>query len=403
MAKETLPPFEWLMCVITGAILIITHIIILRKFKSNSSKFTTKSLRIFSFFCILSGLMYGISMVLEPFPISCKISVQISSAVLGVQSTFMGFYQLSRLYYCFAQDKVHSNKGYPNYLFFIMYTVGLLILLSAIVIPWIYSYDTFSIPCGINSQYEQYPKHINPAHYVELGNVLIAVYWIWDLTTLLLYTVKVMALHKFITNAPKLRHVYSGSIQNPKNVAAKTTDSELSTRIESRKEVDYRIMNILVRVIILTLFYEIWFVISLFVAPLYVESDNEVFWVRMLYYVIWSISSMSISYSIFMMNDNNAYIWFLSIINKSGIIYVCCCCKSVMRKQLDLELPSKPGKSDTTSNRTTKDIDTSNKHVQVNIDVGANDDGDMTVTKRDNSVKESHSPVNELSRATPDV
>ena len=112
---------------------------------------------------------------------------------------------------------------------------------------------------------------------------------------------------------------------------------------------------------------------------------------------------MSISYSIFMMNDNYAYIWFLSIINKSRIIYLCCCCKSVIRKQLELELPSKSEKSEVTSNRTTKEIGTSKRQVQVNIDVGENDDREMTVTKRDNSLKESHSPVNELSRATPDV
>ena len=42
----------------------------------------------------------------------------------------MGFYQLHRLHYCFANRKIHSKQAYPQCLLKIMFPTGLIIVLT---------------------------------------------------------------------------------------------------------------------------------------------------------------------------------------------------------------------------------------------------------------------------------
>ena len=64
----------------------------------------------------------------------------------------MGFYQLSRLYYCFSKNKIYSNKAYPNYLFIIMYIIGILLLFIGILSAW-FGYIIIG-KCGINNKFQ---------------------------------------------------------------------------------------------------------------------------------------------------------------------------------------------------------------------------------------------------------
>eukprot|EP01084_Bolivina_argentea_P254969 428754_1 len=98
----------------------------------------------------------------------------------------MGFYQLSRLSYCFSK-----NEMYPKTLF-IMYNIGAILILISLVYPLLNGY----IPthCGIDQTYNYYVKYLDfqsQTVYNILGVVAMFVYLLWDITTLLLYTFKI--------------------------------------------------------------------------------------------------------------------------------------------------------------------------------------------------------------------
>ena len=68
------------------------------------------------------------------------------------QQTTLGFYQLSRLYYCFARDKVNSSEGYPNWVFIIMFAYAIVCYVAILF----FSIDHYVISCGINGRYQTY-------------------------------------------------------------------------------------------------------------------------------------------------------------------------------------------------------------------------------------------------------
>ena len=86
--------------------------------------FTTKSLKIWSALCIFSGPLIGFCIFALYFDGFCYFTWYFIGVTILYQPVFMGLYQLSRLYYCFANNQVYSNKGYPNWLFNIMFGLG---------------------------------------------------------------------------------------------------------------------------------------------------------------------------------------------------------------------------------------------------------------------------------------
>ena len=122
------------------------------KRKSKKIKFTNKYLQIFSLTSMISGVLYGFFFFVTHFNGLCHFASSIRISCLSFQGLFMGFYQLSRLYYCFSQTKVYSNKGYPNLLFSIMYIIGILLLLTGILSGWV-GYIIIR-KCGINNKFE---------------------------------------------------------------------------------------------------------------------------------------------------------------------------------------------------------------------------------------------------------
>ena len=77
----------------------------------------------------------------------------------------MEYYQLSRLYYCFSSTKIYSNKGYPNWLFTIMFTGMAIIFFCLVISPW-FGYNISRV-CGINKKYQYYTED-----YTYLNNYL---------------------------------------------------------------------------------------------------------------------------------------------------------------------------------------------------------------------------------------
>ncbi len=65
------------------------------------------------------------------------------------QVVFMGMFQLTRLYLCFSNDQVHGKNGYPQWVFVVMVSLGVLYFVSGV------SLSIMAIPhpssCGFRS------------------------------------------------------------------------------------------------------------------------------------------------------------------------------------------------------------------------------------------------------------
>ena len=100
--------------------------------------------------CVLGTLAW--------LPGFCYFVTILAIIALTIQLSCFGCYQLARLYYCFAKDQIYSNKGYPNWLFTIMYIIGAIILISFTAISLLPFPSIIQSECGINSKYEYYSK-----------------------------------------------------------------------------------------------------------------------------------------------------------------------------------------------------------------------------------------------------
>ena len=127
--------------------------------RNGSANYTTPYLRLWVLLCISSGILSTASRMLRYFPGVCHFAYfLIFSVGSASQPVFMGFYQLSRLYYCFSQSNVYSDKGYPQWLFYIMFTIGVLLSIFS-MLQGIAAGDLLS-ECGIdfNQNYAFYSQ-----------------------------------------------------------------------------------------------------------------------------------------------------------------------------------------------------------------------------------------------------
>ena len=122
----------------------------------------------------------------------------------------MGFNQISRLYYCFSQSQVHSTKGYPNWLFFLVIFVGCYLVITVAVFPWLW----VDVLCRHQDDNQNY-DYIAPATrddaptmstWIKWRNITMVVYLSWDLTTSFLYVYKVLSFRKYKEQNENIHH-----------------------------------------------------------------------------------------------------------------------------------------------------------------------------------------------------
>ena len=266
---------------------------------SGNILFTTKYLALWSALCIATAPISSLTGTLRYFPGFCHIAPYVFRITAFAGLIFLGYYQLSRLYYCFARDKVHSNKGYPNWLFVIMFAIAFLFYFTFIF----FNVDHYTISCGINNKYQAYYNKSrplrNPKWIMPVSTIALVVCIIWDLLTLSLYINKVRMFTKFYNNDTKIKN---------------------------------RILLILNKIIIITLFYHFVQILTLFC----------VFWLTKVTSIIDGVTVANFyallhSYSMYIMVDHNkkSYEWFLNILYRSRLYFVCCCCKRIVIQQLD--------------------------------------------------------------------
>ena len=252
--------------------------------------------------CIASGITFGVFWFLTNMNGFCIFGEWICISCMTLQALVMGFYQLSRLYHCFSNDKIHSNKGYPRSLFIVMYTLGLILgLVGIIKNSFTSARDDFRAKCGVNIgdlnyYYKQYNMNIFNIDGQVLKNIISVSWFGWDVSTLFLYIFKMMSFKRYRGTQP---------------------------------EIYRRITSILFKIFILTIFYEITSAVSIVL----ILSDRlfifEQFG-RLLY-------SVSFSFAMFLMMDYNKeqYKVFLSSILYVKCNVLCCCWRKIVVDQID--------------------------------------------------------------------
>lgn len=100
------------------------------------------------------------------------------------QIAAMQCYQLSRIHYCFSRQQIHSNKGYPKWLF---------LLFFAVVAAWYFLEITIldialpTIQCGIDNHGDSYFVEVElfGQNYYLILFALMFVLFIIDLATVI--------------------------------------------------------------------------------------------------------------------------------------------------------------------------------------------------------------------------
>ena len=149
--------------------------------------------------------MISVCLFLSYFDGLCHFTEMMSSVLSPIQPLSMGFYQLSRIYYCFAKDQVYSNEGYPNWVFSAMYIVGILWAINLAVFQ--IASNSIRSECGINGRFEFEAEMIElvPVQTVSLWQITIFVpYFLWDFGTLLLYVFKIRSFGRYRAQSPEI-------------------------------------------------------------------------------------------------------------------------------------------------------------------------------------------------------
>ena len=303
-----IPPARWIIVSVLAAMNILAITICLRyEMKQRSQQncsFTTNSLRYTSISCIICGLITNILSLAKLIPGLCLFVRWLSNVFWYLQFLSMGFYQLSRLYYSFANSQVHSDKGYPKWVFIVM-------LIVPIVIMFIFSisnmFTVLNSDCGINSDFEYFSYPIkNPDETLTIlaGFAAAWSYVIWDVITMLLYMFKIRMFKIYKTTEPI---VYK------------------------------RILSILYKIAIITLFYDICSLIGgilLFIAYLVIVDAT---WFGFIWTLAVYCGTLLYSVSMLLMMDYNAVLYyrFLRYIYKLKLYLCCCCCRHMVIEQLD--------------------------------------------------------------------
>eukprot|EP01084_Bolivina_argentea_P059980 109574_1 len=276
--------------------------------KSGNSTFTTKYLKLWYFLCIISGFMNGIFALLQVINGFCYFSGYLWGITVFMQPIFMGYYQLSRIQYCFSKSKVYSDKGYSHCVFLIMYAISAIFVVNILI--GLLLIGSCPIICGINKHYQFYyqPNFFNVPFNIRSSWLVASflMYLLWDICILLLYSCKIRTFKRYKTENT---NVYQ------------------------------RILSILHRILIITLFYWVMTSVVLIIyisVVMMIDSDAVRRWSGILFSLLGSLVNITYSYSISVMSEHNdkRYIKMLKLLQYSRLNYICCCYKNIVTNQL---------------------------------------------------------------------
>jgi len=297
----------WMMASVTGT--IITGLILwreTRKRDDDACTFGSNALRITSIVCMWSGLGVNICLIIWVLPGFCLMDSIPGAITFAMQFISLGFYQLSRLHYCFSRDRVYSHKGYPFWAFIVMIVAAILMIFW-----WLFNViivEPFTLKCGFSTSSGSFFHLKKQSHSILFNGMyrdfvlsLIVCAQIWDITTLMMYIYKIWKIGTFFKSQ-------SNDIWN-------------------------NILSVLQRIVTVTLLYQLTMLLNavLFyfvpMIPGLKTDDNIAYTLR--WCVMPSISSISWSLSMYLMMEHNLneYIQFLYFCRTLHLDFVCFCCR----------------------------------------------------------------------------
>ena len=124
---------QWIFAIVLALICImITTLILIKDCKNRKIADKTYNSKIMNltpiltFTCTIIANIFGVLSFIDG---ACRFSF-IIYLIFANYYILMGIYQIGRLYYCFANSQVHSNRGYPNWLINCMYSIGIISIMS---------------------------------------------------------------------------------------------------------------------------------------------------------------------------------------------------------------------------------------------------------------------------------
>ena len=149
------------------------------KRRSGVAKFPSFCLEYWSLICMILGVVHGMFMIFLFLFDSCHFAHYLVFFVVAMQPISMGFYQISRIHYCFAESKA---MGYPNIIFYGMYSLGVCLILNHIV------QLLFCRICQIAC------SGYDPFGFAVWSAITRSVYFLWEMVTMSLYAFKLRSI-----------------------------------------------------------------------------------------------------------------------------------------------------------------------------------------------------------------
>ena len=276
-------------------------------------------MRIFSIGTLWSCFIAALFVTLAVFPGFCYLGLSGKAIVFGFAIVFMGWYQLSRLHYCFSNEQIHNRNGYPLSLFIVLIAFGPILLIDYAVV-YVLAYPLPS-DCGFKSDFITFREYSDYIDYKENKwfstwfLCQFAAGWTWDISTLALYGFKIWKIGKIY----KSKH----------------------------EEIWKNVLSILDRVTILTIFYLFCYLIAALIVIQHGFTDDDE-----LYLVMSSLvnvmCSTAVSTSMYLMMEHNTeeYIALLLFLRDFHLKYLCFCCwfHKLVDRQLAVLLIGKESK-----------------------------------------------------------
>lgn len=233
-------------------------------------------------------------------------------AALIWPKVFLTFFEIARLKFCFASNKIPKELEYPNWLFVILYLIGYCLL---IISPF-YDFATTTIhklDNNIGCTYDQNRV------WSSITTTIVLTLAIWNWTIVLLYSYKLYQFKKKING----------------------TDPATKLVIE-------KINLVLSKMLFLILIIQI---IALFIA-----LSN--IWLDGFYQIGWMIDYILVVLIMYLMLIHNQkdYYRFIGFFIKIGCIKYCCCCiKGLIAEDVIHEINQK-NRNEESGNETTNDV-----------------------------------------------
>ena len=328
----TVTPILWIPHLLAGILGFALTASILqserRRRRFSNTLFADKYLQFTSAGCLWFGVITTTLVCLNIVPGFCVMKCALLIA-LSTQFMFLGLYQLARLYSCFSKEMVHSDKGYPLWVFVLMIAVGITLWISGLLL--LTAADTLPLKCGYRSgavlfwEYRDRTLFFDGDPHRDADILFIHNLWYCvttaaalclDITTLLLYLWKIWG---FRTYKSKRGDIWSG------------------------------ILFVLYRIVILTIFYQMAGVYGgLIVFTLMMSSFTRKLGPisQIVSYAAGPVIMSTLwSLCVYLMMEHNTdqYLVFLRFLRRFRLNFVCfCCCRKMVDRQIDEWSSMKP-------------------------------------------------------------